>query len=224
VRARTPTRIRRKTVFDRLRVMRPFTVRLALLCSTALVASPLAGACASGQSSLSPTERAIARAVDAHRDESLALLERLVNINSGTMNFAGVRQVGDALRAQFDALGFKTRWVDGAGFNRAGHLVAEHPGPGPKILLIGHLDTVFEPSSPFQKFERINDTTARGPGIIDMKGGDVILLYALRALKDAGQLDRMNVTVVFDGDEEDSGTPKEAARKALVDAATGAHA
>jgi glutamate carboxypeptidase len=91
-------------------------------------------------------------------------------------------------------------------------------------LLIGHLDTVFEPSSPFQKFERLDDSTARGPGIIDMKGGDVIMLYALRALKDAGLLDRMNVTAVFDGDEEDSGTPKEAARKALVDAATGAHA
>ena len=147
-----------------------------------------------------------------------------MNINSGTMNFAGVRKVGDVLRAEFDALGFKTRWVEGATFRRAGHLIAEHPGPGPKLLLIGHLDTVFEPSSPFQKFERLNDSTARGPGIIDMKGGDVILLYALRALKDAGTLDRMNVTVVFDGDEEDSGIPKEAARKALVDAASGAQA
>ncbi|HEY2162657.1 MAG TPA: M20/M25/M40 family metallo-hydrolase, partial [Gemmatimonadaceae bacterium] len=162
--------------------MRLFTVRLTLLCSTSLVASPLAGVTANGQSPPSATQRAIARAVDSHRDESLALLERLVNINSGTMNFAGVRQVGDLLRAQFDALGFKTRWVDGAAFNRAGHLVAEHPGPGPKILLIGHLDTVFEPSSPFQKFERVNDSTAHGPGVIDMKGGDVILLYALRAL------------------------------------------
>ena len=164
------------------------------------------------------------RAVDAHNADALALLERIVNINSGTMNFAGVRKVGDALRAELDALGFKTRWVDGASFRRAGHLVAEHPGPGPKILLIGHLDTVFEPASPFQKFERLDDSTARGPGIIDMKGGDVIMLHALRALKDAGILDRMNVTAVFDGDEEDSGTPKEAARKALVDAASGAQA
>src|SRR5262252_4500818 len=105
--------------------MRPFTVRLAPLWSTAIAVSPLAvGGSAAGQSSLSATERAIARAVDAHRDESLALLDRIVNINSGTMNFAGVRQVGDVLRAQFDALGFKTRWVDGAAFNRAGHLVA----------------------------------------------------------------------------------------------------
>ena len=171
---------------------------------------------------LSPVERTIVKAVDSHNTEALALLVRLVNINSGTMNFAGVRQVGDVLRAQFDTLGFKTRWVDGAAFHRAGHVVAEHPGPGPKILLIGHLDTVFEPASPFQRFERLDDSTARGPGVIDMKGGDVILLYALRALRDAGRLDKMNVTVVYDGDEEDAGTPLDAARRALVDAATGA--
>lgn len=120
--------------------------------------------------SLSALERAIARAVDERNAEALSLLERIVNINSGTMNLAGVRQVGEVLRAEFDALGFRTRWVDGSGFQRAGHLVAEHPGPGPRILLIGHLDTVFEPSHPFQRFERLDDSTARGPGIIDMKG------------------------------------------------------
>jgi glutamate carboxypeptidase len=174
--------------------------------------------------SVTPTERTIASAVDAHNREALTLLERLVNINSGTMNFAGVRQVGDILRAQFDTLGFKTRWVEGAVFHRAGHLIAEHAGPGPKILLIGHLDTVFEPSSPFQRFQRLDDSTARGPGVIDMKGGDVILLFALRALRDAGFLEKMNVTVVFDGDEEEAGTPVDAARRALVDAATGARA
>ena len=123
---------------------------------------------ASGQSS---------QAVDAQNDDALALLERVVNINSGTQNLAGVRAVGDVFRAEFDALGFKTRWVDGAALHRAGHLVAEHPGTGPKILLIGHLDTVFEPTVPFQKFERIDATRRRrGPGIIDMKGGDVIIV------------------------------------------------
>ena len=154
----------------------------------------------------------------------LALLERIVNINSGTLNFAGVRQVGDVLRAQLDSLGFATRWVDGAAFRRAGHLVAERRGPGPKLLLIGHLDTVFEPSNPFQRFERLDDSTARGPGIIDMKGGDVIIIHALRALRDAGLLDRMHVVVVFNGDEEDSGTPLAEARRALTDAAKGAAA
>lgn len=201
--------------------MRRISSYLASLTSTVLLAVTLV-APSGAQTTLTATERSIVRAVDAHRDESLALLERLVNINSGTMNFAGVRQVADALRPHFDSLGFMTRWVDGSAFHRAGHLVAEHPGPGPKILLIGHLDTVFEPSSPFQRFERLDDSTARGPGVIDMKGGDVILLYALRALSDAGRLAKMNVTVVFDGDEEEAGTPVSAARQTLVDAATGA--
>ena len=171
---------------------------------------------------LAPQERTIAQAVDRRNAESLALLERIVNINSGTRNLAGVRAVGAALKAEFDALGFATRWVDGAAFSRAGHLIAEQPGPGPKILMIGHLDTVFEPSSPFQKFEGLDDSTAKGPGIIDMKGGDVIIVAALKALKDAGALTGMNITVVFDGDEEDAGLPHSVARKALVDAAQGA--
>ena len=173
---------------------------------------------------LSATERALVKNVDAHNADALALLIKVVNINSGTMNFAGVRQVADVLGAQLDSLGFKTRWVDGSGFHRAGHLVAEHPGAGPKLLLIGHLDTVFEPDNSFQKFERIDDSTARGPGVIDMKGGDVIIVYALRALKEARALDKMNITIVFDGDEEESGSPVELARAALVDAAKGATA
>lgn len=171
---------------------------------------------------LSSDERAIVRSVDGHKDQTLALLERIVNINSGTLNLAGVRQVGDVLRAELDTLGFTTRWVDGAAFHRAGHLVAVHPGRGPKILLIGHLDTVFEPSSPFQRFTRLPDSTATGPGIIDMKGGDVIIVAALRALKEAGPLNAMNVTIVFDGDEEEPGAPLDSARAALVNAAKGA--
>jgi glutamate carboxypeptidase len=170
----------------------------------------------------SPVERAIVSAVDAGNGEALALLERSVNINSGTHNFAGVRAVGDLFRKEFDALGFKTTWVDGAPFKRAGHLVADHPGPGPRMLLIGHLDTVFERDSPFQKFQSVDDTTATGPGIIDMKGGDVIIVAALKALKTAGVLDTMNVVVVMTGDEEDSGDPQAAARAALVQAAKGA--
>lgn len=168
---------------------------------------------------LTRTEQAIARAVDPRNAEGLALLERLVNINSGTMNFAGVRRVGDALRAELDSLGFETRWVDGAAFGRAGHLIAERTGTGPRLLLIGHLDTVFEPSSHFQRFERLNDSTARGPGVIDMKGGDVIMVQAFRALRAAGVLDRMSITAVFSGDEEDAGRPLSLARAALVDAA-----
>ena len=189
------------------------------LLSLAAVCCPLIAAAQSTGKALDKTERVIVAAVDARNAEGLALLERLVNINSGTMNFAGVRQVGDILRKELDALGFETRWVDGAPFGRAGHLIAERTGTGPRLLLIGHLDTVFEPTSAFQKFEKISDTTARGPGVIDMKGGDVIMLQAFKALKAAGALNRMSITAVFSGDEESSGRPLALARADLVAAA-----
>ncbi len=165
-------------------------------------------------------EARIVAAVDANADAAIDLLERTVNINSGTMNLEGVREVGDVLRAEFDALGFETEWIDGAAFERAGHLVARHPGSGegPHLLLIGHLDTVFEPGSPFQTFQR-NGDRATGPGVVDMKGGDVVIVHALRALREAGVLDDLAVTVVMTGDEERSGDPLDAARAALIEAA-----
>lgn len=202
---------------------------LACAAGSAPAQRPAAGppappplAAASGP--LDATERAIVRAVDAGNDAALALLERIVDINSGTMNLAGVREVGAVLRAELDRLGFATRWVDGAGFGRAGHLVAELRGTGPRLLLIGHLDTVFEPSSPFQRFERVGDAAARGPGVIDMKGGDVILVHALEALNAAGALDGRAITVVMTGDEEHPGEPLAEARRALIDAGRGAAA
>jgi len=168
---------------------------------------------------LAPVERAVARQVDTHRHEAVALLERLVNLNSGTMNLAGVRAVGDVLRRELDALGFATRWEDGAPFQRAGHLIAERTGRGPRVLLIGHLDTVFEPEHPFQRFEPLDSVRTRGPGITDMKGGDVILVQALKALRAEGQLDRMSITVVLHGDEELTGEPRALARKTLIEIA-----
>ncbi len=169
-------------------------------------------------------EAQIVRAVDADHDHALTLLERVVDINSGTMNFAGVRAVGDIFGAELESLGFRTRWVDGAAFHRAGHLVAVRAGAGPRVLLIGHLDTVFDKTSPFQHFERLSATTARGPGIIDMKGGDVVMISALTALARAGVLDQLSVTVVMTGDEEEPGAPLHLARAALREAARGAEA
>ena len=174
-----------------------------------------------GGANLSPEELDIVRHVEAGHAAALALLERVVNINSGTMNVDGVRQVGQVFRQELERLGFTARWIDGSSFKRAGHLVADRPGAGPRILLIGHLDTVFEPDSPFQRFERIDDRTARGPGIIDMKGGDVVMVQALKALAAAGALDALHLTVVMTGDEEFSGEPLSTARAALVSAAKG---
>ena len=176
-------------------------------------------ALAANPDSLTKAERGLVSHVDAHRQEAVQLLERIVNLNSGTLNLTGVRQVGDILRSEFDALGFKTQWIDGTPFRRAGHLVAEHPGRGPRILLIGHLDTVFEPDSPFQKVHWIDSVTAQGPGIIDMKGGDVIIVQALKALAAGGLLKDLHVTVIMTGDEEDPGEPGALARAALIDLA-----
>src|SRR5437867_2826874 len=170
---------------------------------------------------LDRTERRIVASVDRGTPAALALLERAVNVNSGTMNFEGVRGVGRMLEPEFAGLGFAPRWVDGAAWGRAGHLIATRPGVAgaPRVLLIGHLDTVFERDSPFQRFEPLTDSTARGPGVIDMKGGDVIILLALRSLAEAGVIDRLAFTVVLTGDEEKSGDPLALARRDLVEAA-----
>ena len=191
--------------------------------SVAVAFSVVAGS--GGQAAeLDAVEKAIVKSVNQSVVQALRDLEEVVNLNSGTMNFDGVRQVGDFFRSRLDGLGFETRWVDGASFGRAGHLVAEHKGSGsgPALLLIGHLDTVFEPDSPFQRYEALNDSIVRGPGIADMKGGDVIIIQALAALQAAGVLDKMNVRVVMTGDEERSGHPLSLARKALIEAAEAA--
>ncbi|MCZ6640452.1 MAG: M20/M25/M40 family metallo-hydrolase [Gammaproteobacteria bacterium] len=171
---------------------------------------------------LSPTEQAIVAHVDEHASAAFSLLERTVNINSGSMNFAGVREVGRVFGGEFTDLGFRTRWEDGAAFGRAGHLVAEFGARGIHLLLIGHLDTVFEPDSPFQRYEAISPSLARGPGTTDMKGGNVIILEALKALKAVGSIENMQITVILIGDEESSGRPLKAARAELIKAATAA--
>jgi glutamate carboxypeptidase len=164
-------------------------------------------------------ERRIAAYAEAHTEEAVSLLQRTVDVNSGTLNLAGVRQVGDIFRAQLDSLGFETRWValpDSLG--RAGHLFAELRGRrGKRVLVIGHLDTVFEPGSPFQRFVR-SGGTASGPGASDMKGGDVIAIYALRALRAAGVLRDRRIIVAFTGDEEAPGRPLAVARADLIEA------
>jgi len=169
--------------------------------------------------SLNRAEQRIRATIVSAREDQIAYLQRVVDIPSNTLNLEGVRKVGAVFRASFDSLGFTTTWVtvpDAVG--RAGHLVAEHRGRSGavRLLLIGHLDTVVEP--PGANFAR-EDSTARAIGGADMKGGDVVILYALRALEAAGALRDMNVTIVFTGDEEHPGEPLADARRALIEAA-----
>ena len=146
-----------------------------------------------------------------------ALLERLVDQNSGTLNLDGVRAVGTMMRAEFEALGFTVEWIDMAETGRAGHLIATHVGNGrgKRVLMIGHLDTVFEPTSPFQAFRR-DGTRAIGPGVGDDKGGLVVIVGALRAMQAAGTLRNADIRVVLTGDEERIGDPMATARRDLI--------
>lgn len=168
----------------------------------------------------SKLEKKIIKYIDDNNEKATMLLKEVVNINSGTMNFEGVRKVGEVFMQKLSALGMETQWLDGTDFNRAGHLVAKiEGGKGPKILMIGHLDTVFEPDSPNQEWIKVDENIVKGPGIGDMKGGDVIILQSLSALHHIGLLKDMNITVVMTGDEELSGRPLNLSKAALVEAA-----
>jgi glutamate carboxypeptidase len=183
---------------------------LAAFAGLGLAATPAAAA-------LAPAEQQMVETVNANTERNIALLERLVNQNSGTNNAEGVRKVAGMLRPELEALGFKVRWIPMDQVNRAGHLFASHQGkPGTKrLLLIGHLDTVFEPDSPFQHFSR-EGSIARGPGVGDNKGGIVVMLAALQAMQAAGTLKAANIVVALTGDEEEAGSPRSIARADLV--------
>lgn len=169
---------------------------------------------------LTKKEKEIVKYIDTNYDQSLTFLEKTVNINSGTFNVKGVREVGLLFDEEFKKIGFDTRWIDmPSEMKRAGHLFAEHKGSkGKRLLLIGHLDTVFEPDSPFQKWSA-NDSTAFGPGANDMKSGNVIILYALKALVEAKVLDQSQIIVALHGDEENGGDPDSISRRDIIEAA-----
>lgn len=199
-------------------------VRAFAVAPLAALLSGLAPAAAPAQERLSAEERRIVQYVDAHRDEAVALLQRVVEINSGTLNPEGVRAVYEALAPELERLGFQVQYAAlPAEMGRGGHLVAtlrpaDGTPTGRKLLLIGHLDTVFERDSPFQRWEMVDDSTARGPGAADMKGGDVVIVEALEALHSVGALRDAHITVVMTGDEEAPGRPLEISRRALRDA------
>jgi glutamate carboxypeptidase len=194
------------------------SVTIALTAAAILGGSQPARAQQRGPLQLSPVEQKIREYVRDHNAEEIDLLEKAVNISSGTLNLEGVRSVGRLFDQQFKAIGFDTRWValpDAVG--RAGHFFAEHKGArGKRLLLIGHLDTVFEGDG--ERFVRY-DTLAAGAGSSDMKGGDMVILYALKALQSVGALDGTQIIVALTGDEEDAGALFDVSRKPLIDAA-----
>lgn len=189
-------------VMPNLPYMRPLLL-LLLSCSFAASAQPL-----------SAIEQQLVHAVDAGMPATIELLRTSVNINSGTMNTAGVRQVGDLYGKALEVMGFTVEWVSlPDSLKRAGHLVATRTGSrGKKLFLIGHLDTVFEPDMPENPYRQLTATTATGQGVVDMKGGDVLVIAALNALNSLGLLNDVSITVYFTGDEEAAGEPREVSR------------
>lgn len=173
---------------------------------------------ASPESRLTPIEQKIRDYVRAHETEQIAFLEKAVNISSGTLNLAGVRSVGRLFAPEFASIGFDTTWItlpDAVG--RAGHFFAERKGDrGKRLILLGHLDTVFEGEG--ERFVRL-DTLAAGAGSSDMKGGDAVILYALKALQSVGALKGTRIVVALMGDEEDAGPLDKVSRQPLIDVA-----
>ncbi len=187
-------------------------ILLALAAFAAIAAAP-------ARAALTPAEQRMIATVETEQDRTLGLLERWVNQNSGSLNIAGVEAVAQMVRPEFAALGFTTEWIDLKRIGRAGHLVARHKGNGrgKRMLLIAHLDTVFEPHSPFQRWVRRGDE-AEGPGAGDDKGGIAVIVAALRAMQAAGTLKNADITVFMTGDEEDAASPIDATRGALIEA------
>lgn len=165
---------------------------------------------------LSADEQKIIAFVEAQQGEGVALLDNVTDIMSPTENLAGVRQVGAVFQKEFESLGMNARWIEmPAEMKRAGHLVAATRGTkGKRVLLLGHIDTVLSG----EKFRR-EGGRAYGTGTSDMKAGNVILLYALKALHAAGALKDARVTVMLTGDEESAGSPAEISRRDMIEAA-----
>ena len=183
---------------------------------------------------LSKEEQQVIAWIDAHMPQAIELLKESVNINSGTLNIEGVKKVGALFAKEFEQAGFTTEWVSMPdSIQRAGHLVASRrpsaaatsssssnkTPKGKRLFLIGHLDTVFEPDMPANPFTMLNDSTATGQGVNDMKGGDVVVIMALKALEQAGLLKNTTITAYFTGDEEHAGYPRSVTRGDFIERA-----
>jgi len=142
-----------------------------------------------------------------HMDEYLHDLKTIVNIDSGTYTKAGIDRVSAYLQNRFQALGFSTRFDKQEQYGD--HLIATHIGQsqhGPHIVLIGHLDTVLPDGEaerrPFTINQHNGTRIATGPGVLDMKSGVLIGMYALRLLIENQQAHYSKVTFICNSDEE----------------------
>jgi len=207
---------------------------LTILIAMTSLAQKVKTSAANAAQGLSKEEKQVMAWIDAHMPQAIEMLKESVNINSGTLNIEGVKKVGALFAKEFEKAGFTTEWVAMPdSIKRAGHLVASRrpaaessnstsktpTKKGKRLFLIGHLDTVFEPDMPANPFTMLNDSTATGQGVNDMKGGDVVVIMALQALEQAGLLKNTDITAYFTGDEEHAGYPREVTRGDFINRA-----
>lgn len=153
-------------------------------------------------------------------DDTLKLLTSLVETSSHADNGEGVGRCASLLQEKLVALGFTSRVVRvecPQAHQERHHLCARRPARSagaPKLLLLGHLDTVFEAGHPFRGVSR-DGNIWRGPGIADMKGGLCTAILMLELLKVRRALDALDVRVLFVGDEEQGSA---SARELLLEA------
>ncbi len=134
-------------------------------------------------------------------DEMLSLLERLVNTDSGSANKKGIDEVGRILSTEYKKMGFTVEVVEEE--EKGNNLLIKHQDAvEPEILIVAHMDTVFREGTAAERPFTINGDRAYGPGVIDMKGSQVALLYALKALIAENRGGFQNVQIVLNGDEE----------------------
>jgi len=196
-------------------------ILLSILIAMTSLAQKVKTTAANASQGLTKEEQQVMAWIDAHMPQAIEMLKESVNINSGTLNIEGVKKVGALFAKEFEKAGFATEWVAMPdSIRRAGHLVASRKsGKGKRLFLIGHLDTVFEPDMPANPFTMLNDSTATGQGVNDMKGGDVVVIMALQALEQAGLLKNTDITAYFTGDEEHAGYPREVTRGDFINRA-----
>jgi glutamate carboxypeptidase len=214
-------------VFSKTTTMKKTSlIFLTILIAMTSLAQKVKTSAANAAQGLSKEEKQVMAWIDAHMQQAIEMLKESVNINSGTLNIEGVKKVGALFAKEFEKAGFTTEWVAMPdSIKRAGHLVASRRAAATssnkrkRLFLIGHLDTVFEPDMPANPFTMLNDSTATGQGVNDMKGGDVVVIMALQALEQAGLLKNTDITAYFTGDEEHAGYPREVTRGDFINRA-----
>ncbi len=158
------------------------------------------------------------RFIDEHRDDMLGLWRDMVSQESGSYNKEGVDKLQNMLKDILAADGAAVRIYE---FQTAGNMLVAEIGGGskPAVIFGGHVDTVFKKGTVDSRPFTVRDGKAFGPGVLDMKGGVVALIYAVKALRAAGFSDRP-VRIMLAGDEE-VGHRFSAAAEIFVKEATG---